>query len=77
MYMLILNFTYPLRCLRVPPVEYHWDRRLGHEVKSPLAHWIGDWDMRLSKEPTCPLDRRLGRKVKVKIPLARWIGGWA
>jgi len=23
MYMLILNFTYPLRCLRVPPVEYH------------------------------------------------------
>jgi hypothetical protein len=24
MYMLILNFTYPLRCLRVPPVEYHW-----------------------------------------------------
>jgi hypothetical protein len=25
--MLILNFTYPLRCLRVPPVEYHWSRR--------------------------------------------------
>jgi len=24
MYMLILNFTYHLRCLRVPPVEYHW-----------------------------------------------------
>jgi len=24
--MLILNFTYPLRCLRVPPVEYHWIR---------------------------------------------------
>jgi len=23
MYMLILNFTYPLRCLRIPPVEYH------------------------------------------------------
>jgi hypothetical protein len=22
--MLILNFTYPLICLRVPPVEYHW-----------------------------------------------------
>jgi hypothetical protein len=21
--MLILNFTYPLRCLRLPPVEYH------------------------------------------------------
>jgi hypothetical protein len=21
--MLILNFTYPLRCLRAPPVEYH------------------------------------------------------
>jgi hypothetical protein len=35
MYMLILNSTYPLRYLRVPPgvrvlpVEYHWDRRLG------------------------------------------------
>jgi hypothetical protein len=33
MYMLILNFTYPLRCLRippgvrVPPVEYHWSKR--------------------------------------------------
>jgi hypothetical protein len=32
MYMLILNFTYPLRCLhvppgvRVPPVEYHWSK---------------------------------------------------
>jgi hypothetical protein len=26
MYMLILNFTYPLRCLRVPPVEYHCSR---------------------------------------------------
>jgi hypothetical protein len=24
--MLILNFTYPLRCLRVPPVEYHWSK---------------------------------------------------
>jgi hypothetical protein len=22
--MLILNCTYPIRCLRVPPVEYHW-----------------------------------------------------
>jgi len=27
MYMLILNFVYPLRCLRIPPVEYHWLRR--------------------------------------------------
>jgi hypothetical protein len=27
--MLILNFTYPLRCLRVPPVEYHCSRGLG------------------------------------------------
>jgi hypothetical protein len=25
--MLILNFTYPLRCFRVPPVEYHCSRR--------------------------------------------------
>jgi hypothetical protein len=24
--MFILNFTYPLRCLRVPPVEYHCHR---------------------------------------------------
>jgi len=30
MYMLILNFTYPLRCLRVPPVEYHWITHVGH-----------------------------------------------
>jgi hypothetical protein len=34
--MLILNFTYPLRCLRVPPgvlippVEYHWYREIGY-----------------------------------------------
>jgi hypothetical protein len=27
--MLILNFTYPLRCLRVPPVEYHWSKLSG------------------------------------------------
>jgi len=27
MYMLILNFTYPLRCLRVPLVEYHCCRQ--------------------------------------------------
>jgi hypothetical protein len=26
--MLILNFTYPLRCLRVPPVEYHCSRSM-------------------------------------------------
>jgi hypothetical protein len=30
MYMLILNFTYPLRCLRLPPVEYHCLRPLGY-----------------------------------------------
>jgi hypothetical protein len=28
MYMLILNFTYPLKCLCVPLVEYHWFRQL-------------------------------------------------
>jgi hypothetical protein len=34
--MLILNFTYPLRCLRVPlgvrvpPVEYHCSRSIIH-----------------------------------------------
>jgi len=33
MYMLILNFTYPLRCLRVPPVEYHCPRRNKFELK--------------------------------------------
>jgi hypothetical protein len=30
MYMLILNFTYPLRCLRVPPVEYHCSTSTAH-----------------------------------------------
>jgi hypothetical protein len=33
--MLILNFTYPLRCLRVPPVEYHWSRMLVVGVCRP------------------------------------------
>jgi hypothetical protein len=39
--MLILNFTYPLRCLRVslgvrvPPVEYHWVRLYTNEP----THW--------------------------------------
>jgi hypothetical protein len=28
--MLILNFTYPLRCLRVPPVEYRCSRPLKY-----------------------------------------------
>jgi len=44
MYMLILNFTYPLRCLRVPPVEYHclrpldyWDRHLREVISSNLG----------------------------------------
>jgi hypothetical protein len=26
-YIYILNFTYPLRCLRVPQVEYHCSRQ--------------------------------------------------
>jgi hypothetical protein len=36
--MLILNFTYPIRCrrvplgVRVPPVEYHWSRRSHQRV---------------------------------------------
>jgi hypothetical protein len=32
MYMLILNFTYPLRCRRVPPVEYHWSNATGFGI---------------------------------------------
>jgi hypothetical protein len=37
--MLILNFTYPLRCVRVPPgvrvppVEYHCPIRIVHWVQ--------------------------------------------
>jgi hypothetical protein len=36
MYMLILNFTYPLRCLRVPPVEYHCSK-----WRQPFLHRSG------------------------------------
>jgi hypothetical protein len=49
--MLILNFTCPLRCLRVPPgvrvppVEYHWSK--GYKVKvircfCPLCGYLMD-----------------------------------
>jgi hypothetical protein len=45
--MLILNFTYPLRCLRVPlgvrvpPVEYHWSRLRARLVSdSPVGAGI-------------------------------------
>jgi len=37
MYMLILNFTYPLRCLRVPPVEYHCFTPYGQETRLYVA----------------------------------------
>jgi hypothetical protein len=46
MYMLILNFTYPLRCLRVPlgvrapPVEYHWARRPEFDPRQKLVRFF-------------------------------------
>jgi hypothetical protein len=36
MYMPILNFTYPLRCLRVPPVEYHCTSSLATAINRKL-----------------------------------------
>jgi hypothetical protein len=39
--MLILNFTYPLRCLRVPPVEYHCIRVLKSEFSFSLPEVRG------------------------------------
>jgi len=38
MYMLILNFTYPLRCLRVPPVEYHCPTAILSTIHNPEDH---------------------------------------
>jgi hypothetical protein len=35
--MLILNFTYPLRCLRIPPVEYHCSRMLRFKYPPPTG----------------------------------------
>jgi hypothetical protein len=29
MTIFFFSFTYPVRCLRVPQVEYHWSRRYG------------------------------------------------
>jgi len=34
--MLILNFTYPLRRLHVPLVEYHWCRTSMNAVKHTI-----------------------------------------
>jgi hypothetical protein len=36
--MFLFNFTYPLRCPRVPQVEYHWSRTRGSlEVSQPYG----------------------------------------
>jgi hypothetical protein len=53
MYMLILNFTYPLRCLRVPPVDTTaLDHRRNEDtleepkvdpVEKKLAHYKQKW----------------------------------
>jgi hypothetical protein len=41
--MLILNFMYPLRCLRVPPVEYHCTRK--HYAVGMINSLITNWKM--------------------------------
>jgi hypothetical protein len=38
--MLILNFTYPLRCLRVPPVEYHCLRPQNDILVNKMAAYF-------------------------------------
>jgi hypothetical protein len=30
--MFFFNYTYPLRCLRVPQVEYHWPKVLVKKI---------------------------------------------
>jgi hypothetical protein len=52
MYMLILNFTYRLRCLRVPPVEYHWFREQ-----------VAKCDKNMSRLPFHSCHRRLAFSV--------------
>jgi hypothetical protein len=46
--MFLFNVTYPLRCLRVPQVEYHWYNRpcLGFAVAAigPHRGEVGDDD---------------------------------
>jgi len=59
MYMLILNFTYPLRCRRVPPVEYHCTRRHPIFILFNLLYYIVVHFMWVSKKeivylPVCP-----------------------
>jgi hypothetical protein len=43
---IFFNFTYPLRCLRVPQVEYHWPRQ--------YTHWAIQWCLVL-QNPYVPL----------------------
>jgi hypothetical protein len=41
---IFLNFTYPLRCLSVPQVEYHWSRAVvldgGHMAPQATTQYL-------------------------------------
>jgi hypothetical protein len=49
--MLILNFTCPLRCLRVPPVEYHWSREYRLSNASSV--------LQLAKNSPLPMESKI------------------
>jgi hypothetical protein len=82
MYMLILNFTYPLRCLCVPPVEYHcskWSKVApaskphavkAHRESGGIAPRILNFDTRWK----WLVSARSGRSVPGIYPISSWVG---
>jgi len=67
--MLILNFTYPLRCLRVPPVEYHWSNKLCPAV--PLMNFIPASLVLLHPFVSLPMDQILSARNNSEVLVTR------
>jgi hypothetical protein len=69
--MLILNFTYPLRCLRVPPVEYHCLRPLGHwdRLTLTLLHYRREREIKYTEQWVYRTKRRVVSPVSYTILL--------
>jgi hypothetical protein len=60
--MFFFNFTYPLRCLRVPQVEYHWSTR-RYIPEDGTLHYHRCENLRL----LCFVDQLIQSRETIKI----------